>query len=270
MPLASVIIPAHDEASVIGRLLDGLSGLPSTIEVIVVCNGCTDGTAAVARRHGAAVGARVLEIPAASKSAALNVGDQAASAATRLYVDADVQVPWQSVLAVIRGLGLGGPLAARPPIAYDTAGADAVVRAFYRARTRTERLMTALWGAGFYGVGLQGRTRWHDFPTDTPDDYFVAGLFSPAEIAIVDASPVVVSTPRTGLALLRTLRRVYDLPANESRSSASTFGAVVKTGGRSPTRTLDAVVYCLVAIAARIPRRRASTWERDETARGTA
>src|SRR4051794_31851306 len=75
VPTFSVVIPAHDEESVIGRCLAAWSGElePGEAEVVVVANGCSDGTAEAARDFGV----RVLELPAASKSAALNAGDGA-------------------------------------------------------------------------------------------------------------------------------------------------------------------------------------------------
>ena len=49
--MTTVIIPAHNEESEIARCLDALrpSDRPAELQVIVVCNGCTDGTASVAR-----------------------------------------------------------------------------------------------------------------------------------------------------------------------------------------------------------------------------
>ena len=61
-PLASVVIPAHNEqASILAtlaRLSTGLEG--EVLDVVVVCNGCTDRTAEVVRRTYPDV--RVLEI----------------------------------------------------------------------------------------------------------------------------------------------------------------------------------------------------------------
>ena len=53
----SVVIPARDEASRIGPCLDGLAGDPDVLEVIVVDDGSTDDTAAVAARPRRARGA---------------------------------------------------------------------------------------------------------------------------------------------------------------------------------------------------------------------
>ena len=75
----SVIVRAKDEAASIGRVLDllGAQRLDSgAVEVIVVDSGSSDGTADIAREHGA----RVIEIPAATFTfgGALNTGCAAA------------------------------------------------------------------------------------------------------------------------------------------------------------------------------------------------
>jgi glycosyltransferase involved in cell wall biosynthesis len=65
--VATVIVPAHNEARVIGRLLGPLvSGArPGELDVIVVANGCTDDTAQVAAACGPMV--RVISVPEPSK-----------------------------------------------------------------------------------------------------------------------------------------------------------------------------------------------------------
>ena len=51
--VASVIIPAHDEAGSIERCLTSLAADPGSdaLDIVVVANGCTDTTAEQARRH---------------------------------------------------------------------------------------------------------------------------------------------------------------------------------------------------------------------------
>ncbi len=89
----SVVLAVRDEAPRIpGRLANLLSqAYPAgLLEVLVVCNGCSDGTPAVARRI-AAGGARVrvLESPAgAGKTGALNVGVAAATGEIVVFTDA--------------------------------------------------------------------------------------------------------------------------------------------------------------------------------------
>ena len=80
---ASVVIPAHNEESVLARGLGTLlSGARADeLEVIVVANACTDSTAEVAREHGV----RVIETPVPGKAHALRLGDAAASTFPRLY-----------------------------------------------------------------------------------------------------------------------------------------------------------------------------------------
>ncbi len=77
MAVASVVIPAHNEGSSIGRTLRALrTGVgEDDLDVVVVCNGCTDATAAVARQTDPR--ALVIEIAQPSKREAVRVGNAA-------------------------------------------------------------------------------------------------------------------------------------------------------------------------------------------------
>jgi len=55
LPVLSVIIPAKNEARTIGRVIEEAKQITRRTEIIVVCNGCTDRTAEVAKRAGAEV-----------------------------------------------------------------------------------------------------------------------------------------------------------------------------------------------------------------------
>ncbi|WP_205315402.1 glycosyltransferase, partial [Nonomuraea lactucae] len=87
-PIASVVIPAHNEEAVLGAGLAALLGgaEPGEFDVVVVANACSDRTAEVAR----AAGVRVVETPTGGKAGALRLGDAACRAFPRLYLDADV------------------------------------------------------------------------------------------------------------------------------------------------------------------------------------
>ncbi|MET8156568.1 glycosyltransferase [Sphaerisporangium sp. NPDC005289] len=118
MPSASVIIPAHNEARVIGRLLSRLLAEASKDEfdVVVVANGCDDDTASVARGFGV----RVVETPVPSKREALRLGDEAAAAHPRVYVDADIEMGTADLRA-LRDALLDGTADARDGMAHDSA-----------------------------------------------------------------------------------------------------------------------------------------------------
>lgn len=112
--MVSVIIPAHNEAGVIGRLLGHLvcpTG-PEDIDVIVLANGCTDNTAEVAAEFSPPV--RVVTLPVASKREALDAGDRLAQSFPRIYVDADIELSVEDIRALDAALRRPGVLAAAP------------------------------------------------------------------------------------------------------------------------------------------------------------
>jgi len=281
---ASVIIPAHNEARVIRRCLEALfTGLGEhRLEVIVVCNGCDDDTAAQARAAGHDV--LVLEIEAASKTAALRLGDATATVFPRLYLDGDVALPGASAVAVARRLAAGA-IAARPPIRYDSSRSSGPVRSYYRARAEMPAVMRSLWGAGIYGLSAAGRARFDSFPDLVADDLWLDRQFEADEIEIVDCAPVIVAVPRASRDLIHMLRRTYRGKAEHSparghdeRARSVTNGAVrdLRALARSgPRAARDAVTYAAFAAGARLAMAAAGaarpggvSWERDDSSRG--
>jgi glycosyltransferase involved in cell wall biosynthesis len=278
-PLGSVVIPAHDEAAAIRRCLDALfAGVGrDELDVVVVCNGCTDDTAALARTSGHPV--RVIELDVASKAAALRAGDAAATGFPRLYLDADVVLGGSSARTVLEALRAGA-VAARPPIRYDAGAATAPVRRYYRARSRVPALLGSLWGAGVYGLSEAGRNRFGAFPDLVADDLWVDRHFAPDEIEIVDCEPVAVAVPRRARDLVHVLRRTYrgkaetagvDPHGRARETTTSTLRQLRRTAAAGPDAALDAVTYAAFAAGARLALAGPSggvRWERDESSRG--
>jgi glycosyltransferase involved in cell wall biosynthesis len=184
----SVIIPASNEEPWIGRCLRAVldsEPVPGGAEVVVVANGCRDGTADVARGFAGAAAARgwgfaVLDLAEGSKPGALNAGDAVAKGAMRAYLDADCVVA-PGVFAA-----LAVALAAEAP---RYAGAVPVVP---RPRSAVTRAYARFWqclpfarmkapGYGLFAVNAAGRARWGAFPRLISDDTFVRLQFKPEE-----------------------------------------------------------------------------------------
>ena len=104
----SVVIPAHNEENYIGKCLEAIGraaekARPLETEVIVVANRCTDGTAEIARQHGAAV----LPNEDRSISAIRNMGVRAASGEIIVTIDADSCMTDGSLLEIKQTLESG-------------------------------------------------------------------------------------------------------------------------------------------------------------------
>jgi glycosyltransferase involved in cell wall biosynthesis len=179
-------VPAHNEADVIerclGSLLAGAARRP--LEIVVVCNGCTDDTAALARR--AAPEAVVVETEVSSKHAALNLGDQVATTFPRCYVDADVVVSPGALDRVADALARGDVLAAAPRPAFDLSRSGPGARRFLELWQHAPYFTDDLVGSGFYALSEQGRKRFEAFPPVVADDYFIASSFPARERLGVD------------------------------------------------------------------------------------
>ncbi len=210
-PRASIVVPAHNEAARIEGLLDDLSVLAARgeVEVVVVCNACTDATAEVAAGRE---GIRVVEVPEPGKSGALNVGDrEAGDLFPRFYCDADVRFEAGAVEALVRALDAEGVRAVAPHATHDVAGAGWVVRRFYDALgapVMESWVSRHLVGRGVYGTNRAGRARFGEFPSLIADDLFFDAQFNDEERVVVDSARVVVPAPPTVRALVRREVRV--------------------------------------------------------------
>lgn len=87
--MVSVIIPAKDEATRIGRVLQAVLQAKLPSEVIVVCDGCKDDTARIARSFA---GVRVIELPVnRGKGGAMAAGVAVCEGEHLAFVDADLE-----------------------------------------------------------------------------------------------------------------------------------------------------------------------------------
>lgn len=279
-PAASVIVPAHNEAAVLGRLLTSLPAVVGQrrLQVIVACNGCTDNTANIARNHGATV----IELEAPSKIAALNAAEEFAEAFPRIYIDADVVVNGKTIEDLIVTLTESGVLCAAPPHRLELTGRSWLVRAYFTVWSEVMRLRNGYVGSGVYALSEKGRARFDRFPNVVADDTFVRNLFREAERQVVTTDPTVVETPRTLRSLFRRRVRVaignlqlrsrldFSLPGL-SEPKQPWWLAVVKRPKLIPSGLVYAIVNLAAELVARrqLSVKRSVDWGRDETTRPT-
>lgn len=279
-PLASVVIPAHNEQSVIGRLLERLlaGAAPGELDVVVVPNGCSDRTAAVAASYGPDV--RVVESPAPSKRAALRLGDEQARTFPRLYVDADVELDGDDVRRLCAALAEPGVLAVAPERRLDLTGRSRAVRMYHQVWRRLPAVRAGLFGRGVLAVTEEGHKRIRTLPPVMADDLAASLAFAPEECAVVAGAEVVVRLPRTWPDLVRRRIRVETgtsqleqediVPGASARTSVRNLLGMVRS---EPVLAPAMVVFLATAVVARLGARRAkrtgdfSTWLRDESSR---
>ncbi|MFI6001298.1 glycosyltransferase [Streptomyces sp. NPDC051366] len=288
--MTSIVIPAHNEGRVIGRLLDALlADTPASgPDIVVVCNGCTDDTAAVAGARGPRV--RVVEIPTPSKRTALRIGDEHARGFPRLYVDADVEFAAADVRALALALAASPDLlAAAPGRDIPLSGCAWPVRAFYRVWQQLPAVREGLFGRGVIAVSEPGHARIAALPPLMADDLAASLAFAPEERRVVEAARVVVHPPRTWGDLIRRRVRAATSSAELERFQAAE-AAGSPEGAHAPSARTGAgdlrallrdrpsllpgvVVFVVAALAARRGARKAirtgdfSTWLRDESSR---
>lgn len=281
-PRLSVVIPAHDEAAVIERLLRSLvsDARSSELEIVVVANGCSDATVPVSRAFEPPI--RVLEIDQASKIAALEAGDAAATTFPRAYVDADVEVDVDTLLALADALTRAdAPLVVSPGLVVDAAGASWAVRMHYRIWELTDYRSTGHIGSGVYAMSAEGRSRFGRWPHVIADDRFVQQLFLPAERETLGGHVFRVRSPRTLGAHLRRSTRIargnLELPPEvqlvADERSADRTAHLLRRVARQPRLWAAFAVYCVTSTIPKLRARRliagrtAREWARDESTR---
>ncbi|MFT3970639.1 MAG: glycosyltransferase [Micropruina sp.] len=286
MSLASLIIPAHNESAVLPSTLERIANDPlgASVDIIVVANACTDSTADTARDFAGRLPLlRVIETDTPGKANALNLGDEAAEAFPRIFLDADIIMGPGALEGMISALSVAEPVVGSPTIRFDLDGADRWVRGYYRVFEQMPYLADALVGLGVYGISELGRQRFERFPDLVADDLYIQRLFDPAE-RVRTPGEFVVKTPRRWADLVRVRARVdrgnaqvaaaaSDLESGHdfSRTSSSSVHSLMGLVTAQPSLAPSALIYVGTTAAAKARARlNGNQWGRDESSRVAA
>jgi glycosyltransferase involved in cell wall biosynthesis len=278
----SIVIPAHNEEAVIARTLDSIlrDARAGEFAIYVVCNGCEDATAEIAEGYP---DVHVIELAVASKSSALNTGDQCAGDIfPRIYLDADVTITTDSLRRVVDVLDVPEPRAAAPKLIVRTQARPPVVRGFYHTFVRLPWVTQNMVGSGFYGLSRAGRERFSTFPELINDDQMVRTLFTDKERQAVPYATFTIEAPHSTRALIMAKARVITGVTEMAEvQQAAAPEAKKKRGGsipflvlmRDPRNWLPLCSYALVRVSARAImysrrlRGAALDWGQDRTTR---
>lgn len=142
LPAVTVVIAAHNEAANIGRRIENLLACdypPDKMSIVVVCDGCTDRTAEIARGHA---GIRVIEVfPQRGKAFALNKGAEAALGEVLVFTDARQQFAPDAIRRLVEELYRDGVGAAGGELVLlDNEGAPQEMGAYWRYEKWIRRL----------------------------------------------------------------------------------------------------------------------------------
>jgi dolichyl-phosphate beta-glucosyltransferase len=166
----SIVLPAYNEAERIGPALDELmaylgwaagargqdkgTSLPASIEVLVVDDGSSDGTASLVRARPEAadgvipgVSLRVLTVPHAGKGAAVRAGMLAAASDLVLFADADLATPPDQLPKLVSAL-LSSEVALGSRIQPDGTDMRATQPGYRRLIGKVFHLLASWWVVG--------------------------------------------------------------------------------------------------------------------------
>lgn len=203
--MATAIVPAHNESSVIRRCLDSLISQESLDTIIVACNGCSDDTVAIVRSEYPSV--ICLDIDKPSKVNALNEAEKHISSWPVFYIDADIAISRGAVKRISDGMLKDNLLLAAPEPVIDTSKSPWLVRRFYDAWLRLPYIRQGVIATCTFVISEEGRKRFGEFPDVIADDGYVRSHFYDHELGNIAGAQVFVSAPRTVKSLIKIKTR---------------------------------------------------------------
>lgn len=276
--MATVIIPAHNEASVIRRCLDSIIQQPEVDTLIVACNGCSDNTAAIVRQHYPDV--ICLELSTPSKVQALNAAEHYKSTWPIFYIDADTALSADAIATITQALAEGKTLLAAPEPVIDTSQSSWWVKQYYKTWLSLPYIREGVVATCSYVLTEQGRQRFSHFPAVINDDGFVRCQFKPQERRNISGASIFIQAPRNLRSLIKIKSR-----ARLGNQQLAALNLCAYAEAKPYSRILldklfnknflSTLVYLFIAAVIRLRAAKqfknlqAYTWEKDQSSRQT-
>jgi len=279
--MATVIIPAHNEAGVIEACLESIINQAEIDNIIVACNGCTDNTADIVRKQYPSI--HCLDISTPSKVNALN---EAETFARELgltfpvyYIDADTRLSENCVQRVNQYLETNDILLAAPTPIINTSHSSWIVKTYYKVWVNLPYIKEGVIATCSYIITEEGRNRFEKFPDVINDDGFIRCNFWNREISNVPGAEIYIRAPRDlySLIKIKTRARLGNMQLLASGQCKviedKQYGSVMKS--RLLSRNwFSTIIYIGIAGIIRIrskkqfKRLKDYRWEKDLSSRG--
>ena len=207
--MATVIVPAHNEASVIEDCLNSIINQQGIDHIIVPCNGCTDNTVEIVETKYPSIVCLDIEKP--SKTNALNVAEEKAKelgiSYPIFYIDADTQLSENAIQHITNAMSNGSTLLSAPTPIIDTSKSSWLVKTYYRVWINLPYIKEGVIATCSFIVSEEGRKRFDKFADVIGDDGFIRCHFKNKEISNIEGAEIYIRAPKDIFSLIKIKTR---------------------------------------------------------------
>ncbi len=275
----TVIIPAYNERNVIAKALEPYRFLlkkHGDLEVVVVANGCSDGTERFVEREFPEV--RLVSLTQGSKTAAINAGLEFASFEHVLVQDADIVIRPLSLEILISRTGAQSYLLGSPYPQVQLQEASWAVKAYYRFWELTPIFQAGMTCSCCYILSPLAVRAVYPLPEVIADDGYVKATLGPDNITIFNDVYCEVSAPENLWSLIkiksrarlgnRQLRQQNGMNPSSGKNSIKRLALLMW----EERAFISGAIYFAVVVACSLRARwqnmvGQNRWERDESSR---
>ena len=257
--MATVIVPAHNEASVIEECLNSIINQEGIDHIIVPCNGCTDNTVEIVKTKFPTV--ICLDIEQPSKTNALNIAEEKAQelgvSYPIFYIDADTQLSENAIPHITAVMQNSDTLLSAPTPIIDTSKSSWLVQTYYKVWINLPYIKEGVIATCSFIVSEEGRKRFDKFANVIGDDGFIRCHFKNKEISNIKGAEIYIRAPKDifSLVKIKTRARLGNMeliarnkcPVIENKN----YGNVMK--GRLLSKDfISTSIYILIAMFIRV------------------